>query len=93
MFIYHNHIYHLGIPTKENYYGKNSSKYRKMLEYRDDREKGIVLTGGKVAAYFSEIELSPLYTSKAFPCIPSFACMLSNTENEKIKKFIENKSR
>jgi hypothetical protein len=69
------------------------SKCEKMLKYRDSCNQGIVLTVGKVSEYFSEIELSPLYTSKAFTCIPSFACMLSNTENEKIKKFIENKSR
>ena len=38
--------------------------------------------------YFEEIELSPLFTSKEFPYIPSFARLLSGEENEKIKEFV-----
>jgi hypothetical protein len=77
----------------KKYCKTHESKYEKMLDYRDACKEGIVLTGGKVAEYFSEIELSPLYTNKAFSYIPSFACLLGKEENEKIKKFVENKSR
>lgn len=73
----------------KNHYGKDSSEYRKMLEYRDDCENGIVIKSGKVTDYFNEIELSPLHTSKEFDYIPSFACLLGKEENEKIKKFVE----
>ncbi len=69
------------------HYGKDSSEYRKMLEYRNECENGIVIKSGKVKDYFNEIELSPLHTSKEFSYIPSFACLISNTENEEIKRF------
>ena len=60
----------------------------KMLKYRDECRGGILVTGGKVLDYFEEIELSPLFTSKEFPYIPSFARLLSGEENEKIKEFV-----
>ena len=65
------------------------SKMEKMLKYRDECQRGILVTGGKVLDYFEEIELSPLCTNKAFPYIPSFARLLSGEENEEIKKFVE----
>jgi hypothetical protein len=65
------------------------SKMEKMLKCRDECRDGILVTGGKVLDYFEEIELSPLYTSKEFPYIPSFAKLLSGEENEKIKRFVE----
>ena len=61
----------------------------KMLKYRDDCRRGILITGGKVMEYFKEIGISPLCTSKEFPYIPSFACLLYGEENEMIKAFVE----
>ena len=71
----------------KRYCKTKESKMEKMLKYRDDCRHGILITGGKVLDYFEEIELSPLFTSKEFPYIPSFARLLSGEENEKIKEF------
>ena len=65
------------------------SKMEKMLKYRDDCRGGISIADGKVMDYFEEISLSPLYTNKEIPYIPSFACLLSEEENEEIKRFVE----
>lgn len=65
------------------------SKMEKMLKYRDECRRGILVTGGKVLDYFEEIELSPLCTSKDFSYVPSFARLLSEEENEEIKRFVE----
>ena len=72
----------------KRYCKTKESKMEKMLKYRDDCRNGILITGGKVLDYFEEIELSPLFTSKEFPYIPSFARLLSGEENEKIKEFV-----
>ena len=61
----------------------------KMLKYRDQCRGGISIADGKVMDYFEEISLSPLCTSKEIPYIPSFACLLSEEENEEIKRFVE----
>lgn len=73
----------------KRYCKTKESKFQKMLEYCDDCKKGIISADGKVADYFNEIELSPLHSSKDFPYIPSFACLLGKAKNEEIKTFVE----
>jgi hypothetical protein len=67
-------------------------KMEKMLKCRDECRDGILVTGGKVLDYFEEIELSPLYASKEFPYVPSFARLLRGEENERFVRFTERHS-
>jgi len=73
----------------KRYCKSKESKMTKMLKYRDDCRGCIIVKGDKVPDYFEEIKLSPLCTSKEFPYIPSFACLLSCKENAEIKRFVE----
>ena len=68
------------------------SKMEKMLKCRDECKRGILVTSGKVLDYFEEIELSPLYASKEFPYVPSFARLLRGEENERFVRFTERHS-
>ena len=77
------------INLSKRYCKTHEAKYTKMIGHCDDCKKGIISVYGKEADYFNELNLSPLHTSKEFDYIPSFACLLGNDEDAKIKKFVE----
>ena len=77
----------------KRYCKTRAAKYKKMMDYCDDCKKGIASCDGKVTDYFAELQLSPLHTSKEFAYIPSFARLLEGSENDKIKKYAEQKTR
>ena len=76
----------------KRYCKTKEGKMEKMLKCRDECKRGILVTGGKVLDYFEEIELSPLYASKEFPYVPSFARLLRGEENERFVRFTERHS-
>lgn len=74
-------------------YKKDSEKYKKIMRYRDRRNKMSDENSAEkksvVRWYFTEMGLSPLYCSNEVRYIPAFADLLDGTENEEIKAFAE----
>ena len=68
-----------------------AAKYKKMMEYRKicNSSKTFDTADNSTAKrYFEEMGLSPLYTTDAVLYIPSFADLLMEREDERIRQFL-----
>ena len=71
----------------------DSKKYKKMIAYRRACNRAVSMENVKdnptVSGYFKEMGISPLCADHGVEYIPSFADLINEREDEKIKRFVE----
>lgn len=73
--------------------GSKKEKYKKMIAYRRACNRAVSMENVKdnptVSWYFKEMGISPLCTENGVEYIPSFADLINEREDDRIKRFVE----